>query len=105
MRRIRTVSFVAAGCGMLVQICLWWFAYINYSAFIIAAWISALSLVGGVIGLLLCAVIGSVRWYRSWVRGRIPPGHCRECGYDLRVQIELHISKCPECGTVVAEAP
>ena len=32
------------------------------------------------------------------VRRRQPPGHCPDCGYDLRATPE----RCPECGTIPA---
>lgn len=32
-------------------------------------------------------------------RRRIPPGHCRKCGYDLRGAVS---DRCSECGTLIA---
>jgi hypothetical protein len=34
-------------------------------------------------------------WYRD---RRIPPGHCRKCGYDLTGNVS---GTCPECGEKV----
>jgi len=39
-----------------------------------------------------------VLWWRD--RRRIPPGHCRKCGYNLTGNVS---GVCPECGTAVAE--
>jgi len=38
----------------------------------------------------------AVAWGRE--RARVPPGHCRKCGYDLTGNIS---GRCPECGTTV----
>ena len=45
----------------------------------------------------LCAVI-AVPTLLLWRldRRRIPPGHCRKCGYDLTGNVS---GRCPECGT------
>jgi hypothetical protein len=34
-------------------------------------------------------------------RRRIPPGHCRECGYNLTGNVS---GICPECGTPVPQS-
>lgn len=44
---------------------------------------------------LLLAILPAI-WLRRW-RDRIPPGHCLQCGYDLRASEE----RCPECGTEI----
>ena len=50
------------------------------------------------IPLLLVAVPTGVLWWRD--RRRIPPGHCRQCGYNLTGNIS---GVCPECGTAVSK--
>ena len=44
---------------------------------------------------LLFAILPAI-WLRRF-RRRIPPGHCRSCGYDLRASRE----SCPECGSEI----
>lgn len=34
-------------------------------------------------------------------RGRVPAGHCRKCGYDLRGTVS---DRCSECGTLIERA-
>ena len=46
--------------------------------------------------LLLLAAVGMTPWIFGR-RGRRPPGHCTNCGYDLRASPE----RCPECGADV----
>ncbi len=47
--------------------------------------------------LALCVVPTAYLW---WRRGRrIPPGHCRKCGYNLTGNVS---GRCPECGSAVA---
>jgi hypothetical protein len=36
-------------------------------------------------------------WHRD---RRMPPGHCKECGYDLTGNVS---GICPECGTAIAD--
>jgi hypothetical protein len=45
------------------------------------------------IPLLLVATPGALLWWRD--RRRIPPGHCRKCGYNLTGNVS---GVCPECG-------
>ena len=41
-------------------------------------------------------------WWRNRFRPVYPPGHCAECGYNLR---GLPQPRCPECGTPFTPAP
>lgn len=47
---------------------------------------------------LLAAAPTALLFYRD--RRRIPPGHCRKCGYNLTGNVS---GICPECGKVVLE--
>ena len=49
-------------------------------------------------GIVLVVV---ARRRRDIFRKQQPPGHCVECGYDLRASKH----KCPECGTPIAPEP
>lgn len=42
-------------------------------------------------------------WIAALIRRarRVPPGHCRNCGYDMRATPE----QCPECGAAVTPKP
>lgn len=44
--------------------------------------------------LSISAIPTAILVYRD--RRKIPPGHCRTCGYDLR---SITSGRCPECGT------
>ncbi len=46
--------------------------------------------------LALSVLASGLLWWRAG--RRVLPGHCRECGYDLR---GLSGDKCPECGGLV----
>jgi hypothetical protein len=48
------------------------------------------------IPLMLAAVPTAVLWWTD--RRRIPPGHCRKCGYNLTGNVS---GVCPECGAEV----
>ena len=47
---------------------------------------------------LLFAVLPLVWGIKRW-RSRVPPGHCKRCGYDLRASEE----RCPECGMPIPD--
>ena len=47
-----------------------------------------------------CAALIAILWWQE--ARRIPPGHCRQCRYDLTGNVS---GRCPECGTPVAPAP
>jgi hypothetical protein len=51
---------------------------------------------------LLLAVFGvptTVSWCRAWREDcRMSPGHCQNCGYDLRGNVS---GRCPECRTAI----
>ena len=67
----------------------WRFRYVSTSSFLYAAaphWFPA----------LLFLVLPGI-WAVKRCRRRIPPGHCKKCGYDLRGSTE----RCPECGTPI----
>ncbi len=44
--------------------------------------------------LVVAAIPTAILFYRD--RRRIPPGHCRKCGYNLTGNVS---GRCPECGT------
>ena len=46
--------------------------------------------------LTLAAISTALLWHRD--RRTVKPGHCRQCGYDLRASKKI----CPECGTAIA---
>jgi hypothetical protein len=48
------------------------------------------------IPLVIVAVPMAILWWRD--RRRLPPGHCRQCGYNLTGNVS---GVCPECGTPV----
>jgi hypothetical protein len=49
---------------------------------------------------VIIAAPTAVLWYVD--RRRIPPGHCRKCGYNLTGNVS---GRCPECGTPSQTAP
>ncbi len=48
----------------------------------------------------LTFVVISVLTAIAFRRGRIPPGYCRKCGYNLTGNVS---GRCPECGTAVGK--
>ena len=48
------------------------------------------------IPLLIVIVPTAILWHRD--PGRVLPGHCRKCGYDLTGNVS---GRCPECGKAV----
>ena len=48
------------------------------------------------IGFTIVAIPTAFLWWRD--RGRIRPGHCQHCGYDLTGNVS---GRCPECGKPV----
>jgi hypothetical protein len=49
---------------------------------------------------LLVAIPTGFAWWRE--RRSIPPGHCRQCGYDLTGNLS---GQCSECGLMIATKP
>ena len=49
--------------------------------------------------LTLTAIPAAILWHRD--RRTVKPGHCRQCGYDLRASKKT----CPECGTAIPWEP
>jgi hypothetical protein len=62
------------------------------------------SIVDGVVVMPLWICFTIVATPTAWLfwrdRRRIPPGHCRECGYNLTGNVS---GVCPECGERVGE--
>jgi len=52
--------------------------------------------------LVLFAAIGVPTAILSWRDRRLPPGHCRKCGYNLTGNVS---GRCPECGTPATDPP
>ena len=48
------------------------------------------------VGFAIVAIPTAFLWWRD--RGRIRPGHCQRCGYDLTGNVS---GVCPECGTAI----
>jgi hypothetical protein len=63
-----------------------WPSASHWSLGILPLWIPAVVL----------AIATALLWYLD--RRRIPPGHCRKCGYDLTGNVS---GRCPECGTEI----
>ncbi len=51
-----------------------------------------------VLGLFFCVAPAIALWLLSALP-HFPPGHCRNCGYDLTGNVS---GRCPECGSEVA---
>jgi len=43
---------------------------------------------------VIVAICTTLLWWAA--RRPVPPGHCKECGYDLTANVS---GRCPECGT------
>lgn len=44
---------------------------------------------------LMCLVVAAATGYLWWRRREFPPGHCENCGYNLKGNLS---GVCPECG-------
>jgi hypothetical protein len=52
-------------------------------------------------GLILAAFAALSAWLAVWLLGgRLKPGLCRKCGYDISAS--LGFGRCPECGCVLS---
>ena len=98
--RIRRWSLVAFASGLLLQVCGVGYLASGGTFWRVVAWCSALTLCAGAIGLLFSAVVWAICSHRTWAESRIPPGHCRKCGYNV---FENTSGRCPECGTPIEQ--